>query len=163
METEIHISKTVAQAMEWLRKMGIEVKPAIPSSEMYEFEYEGVLMMMFVALPNGQIQISCPFYLDDEKEEYKKQTFEIVKSIVKEDLKDYYIEYVGNGLAFIDQVWKRPQKSRVLRKYQLLQMLKEISDAYYTILAALALVAAPIEMWGLDCNDDNDIKNKIDK
>ena len=39
MET-VRISKTARQAFEWLGKMDIEVKPAIESGEMYEFEYK---------------------------------------------------------------------------------------------------------------------------
>ena len=42
MET-VRISKTAQQAFEWLSKIGIEVKPAIESGEMYEFEYKDIL------------------------------------------------------------------------------------------------------------------------
>ena len=42
----VRISKTATQALEWLQKMGIEVKPAIESGEMYEFEYENILQML---------------------------------------------------------------------------------------------------------------------
>ena len=42
----VRMSKTAMQAFEWLGKMGIEVKPAIESGEMYEFEYKDVLMLI---------------------------------------------------------------------------------------------------------------------
>ena len=47
MET-VRISKTAQQAFEWLSKIGIEVKPAIESGEMYEFEYKEILMFITV-------------------------------------------------------------------------------------------------------------------
>lgn len=150
METEIHMSRTIAEAMEWLRKMGIDAKPALPSHKMYEFEYDNVMMLISTDLPNDQIQISCPFYLVAENEVSNKETFEIVKDIVKDELNEFCIEYVGNGLAFIEQVWIHTKKGNPLRKYQLHQMLKEISKAYNIVLAALALVTSPIEMWGVE-------------
>ena len=58
METENHMSRTIAEAMEWLRKMGIDAKPALPSHKMYEFEYDNVMMLISTDLPNDQIQIS---------------------------------------------------------------------------------------------------------
>mgnify|MGYP003474413700 CR=1 FL=1 len=82
METENHMSRTIAEAMEWLRKMGIDAKPALPSHKMYEFEYDNVMMLISTDLPNDQIQISCPFYLVAENEVSNKETFEIVKDIV---------------------------------------------------------------------------------
>ena len=53
-------------------------------------------------------------------------------------------------LAFIEQVWIHTKKGNPLRKYQLHQMLKKISKAYNIVLAALALVTSPIEMWGVE-------------
>ena len=49
------IPKTATQAFEWLQKMGIEVKPAIESGEMYEFKYKDVLMFITVDTNDNEL------------------------------------------------------------------------------------------------------------
>ena len=58
METEIHMSRTIAEAMEWLRKMGIDAKPALPSHKMYEFEYDNVMMLISTDLPMTKFKLA---------------------------------------------------------------------------------------------------------
>ena len=155
------ISRTAEEAISWLEEMGIEVKPAIPSHLMYEFEYKDVLMLMPVDFYDDHIQLSCPFHLIDNDEKINKQTFEIVQGVVKDKLAGYYIGYVGDGLAYIDRIWELPQ-GHTLRKEQLVIMLGEISDAYDTVVTALALVETPIRIW--ESNGDNDKEhNDIDR
>ena len=41
-------SKSAAQALEWLRKMNIEVKASNQSGDMFEFEYKNILLLITV-------------------------------------------------------------------------------------------------------------------
>lgn len=144
MET-VRISKTAQQAFEWLQKMGIEVKPAIESGEMYEFEYENILMFITVDTNDNELFLSAPVYLTGDTDERNKDIFETAEYMTREDLKDYIVEYVEEALSYVGQVYVRPKHIRKLRRYQLIQMLDEIVEIHNTFLFATMVTAAPIE------------------
>ena len=146
MET-VRISKTAQQAFEWLRKMCVEVKPAIESGEMYEFEYKDILMFIIVDTNDNELFLSAPIYLTGDTDERNKEIYEIAESMTREDLKDYIVEYVKEALSYVGQVYVRPKHIRKLRRYQLLQMLDEIIEIHNTFLAATMIAAAPLEDW----------------
>ena len=143
----VRISKTATQAFEWLQKMGIEVKPAIESGEMYEFEYENILMFITVDTNDNELFLSAPVYLTGDTDERNKDIFETAEYMTREDLKDYIVEYVEEALSYVGQVYIRPKHIRKLRRYQLLQMLDEIIEIHNTFLAATMIAAAPLEDW----------------
>ena len=140
-------SKSAAQALEWLRKMNIEVKPAIESGEMYEFEYKDTLMFITVDTNDNELFLSAPVYLTGDTDEHNKEIFEIAESMTREELKDYIVEYVKEALSYVGQVYVRPNHIRKLRRYQLLQMLDEIIEIYDTFFAATMIASAPLEYW----------------
>ena len=144
MET-VRISKTAQQAFEWLQKMGIEVKPAIESGEMYEFEYENILMFITEDTNDNELFLSAPVYLTGDTDERNKDIFETAEYMTREDLKDYIVEYVEEALSYVGQVYVRPKHIRKLRRYQLIQMLDEIVEIHNTFLFATMVTAAPIE------------------
>lgn len=146
MET-VRISKTAQQAFEWLSKIGIEVKPAIESGEMYEFEYKDILMFITVDTNDNELFLSAPVYLTGDTDERNKKIYEIAESMTREDLKDYIVEYVKEALSYVGQVYIRPKHTRKLRRYQLLQMLDEIIEIHNIFLAATMIAAAPLEDW----------------
>ena len=150
MET-VRISKTAQQAFEWLRKMCIEVKPAIESGEMYEFEYKDILMFITVDTNDNELFLSAPVYLTEDTDERNKDIYEIAEYMTRDELKDYIVEYVGEALSYIGQIYVRPRHIRKLRRYQLLQMLDEIVEIHNTFLFATMVAAAPIE----DCLKDD--------
>ena len=150
MET-VRISKTAQQAFEWLRKMCIEVKPAIESGEMYEFEYKDILMFISVDTNDNELFLSAPVYLTGDTDERNKDIYETAEYMTRDELKDYIVEYVGEALSYVGQVYVRPRHIRKLRRYQLLQMLDEIVEIYNTFLFAIMVAAAPIE----DCLKDD--------
>lgn len=144
------ISKTATQAFEWLQKMDIEVKPAIESGEMYEFEYENTLMFITVDTNDNELFISAPVYLTGDTDERNKEIFETAEYMTREELKDYIVEYVKEALSYVGQVYVRPKHIRKLRRYQLLQMLDEIIEIHNTFLSATMIAAAPLEYWSPD-------------
>lgn len=149
--TNVQISKTASQAFEWLGKMGIEVKPAIKSGEMYEFEYKNILMFITTDTNDNELFISTPVYLTGKTEEYNKMIFETAEYMTHDDLNGYIVEYVQDAFSYVGQVYVRPRHIRKLRRYQLREMLDEIVDIHYTFLTATMIAAAPIEYW---LNDD---------
>ena len=146
MET-VRISKTAQQAFEWLRKMCIEVKPAIESGEMYELEYKDILMFITVDTNDNELFLSAPVYLTGDSDERNKDIYETAEYMTRDELKDYIVEYVGEALSYIGQIYVRPRHIRKLRRYQLLQMLDEIVEIHSTFLFATMVAAAPIEDW----------------
>ena len=71
----VRISKSATQAFEWLRKMGIEVKPAIESGEMYEFEYENTYLFITVDTEDNELFLSAPVYLTGDTDERNKEIY----------------------------------------------------------------------------------------
>ena len=146
MET-VRISKTAQQAFEWLGKMGIEVKPAIESGEMYEFEYKDILMFITVDTTDNELFLSAPVYLTGDDDERNKEIYETAEYMTREELKGYIVEYVGGALSYVGKVYVRPRHIRKLRRYQLLHMLDEIVEIHNTFLFATMVAAVPIEDW----------------
>lgn len=140
-------SKSAAQAMEWLRKMNIEVKPAIESGEMYEFEYKDILLLITVDTDDNELFISAPVYLTGDTDDDNKDIFETAEHMTHDELKDYIVEYVKGCVSYVGQIYVRPKYVHRLRRYQLLQMLDEIVEIYNTFFAATMIAAAPLEDW----------------
>ena len=84
MET-VRISKTATQAFEWLGKMGIEVKPAIKSGEMYEFEYEN--MRQAIAQKLGSDDAYLEVFVED-----MRYSDEPITAFISENIADIYQE-----------------------------------------------------------------------
>lgn len=149
MET-VRISKTAMQAFEWLGKMGIEVKLATKSGDMYEFEYKDILMFITADTNDNELFLSAPVYLMGNSDERNKEIYEIAECMTHEELKDYIVEYVKEALSYVGQIYVRPDHIRKLRRYQLLHMLDEIVEVYNTFLFATMIAAAPIGDWQKD-------------
>ena len=143
----VRISRSATQAFEWLRKMGIEVKPAIESGEMYEFEYENTYFFITVDTEDNELFLSAPVYLTGDTDERNKDIYETAECMTRDDLKGYIVEYIEGALAYVGQVYVRPANVRKLRRYHLLQMLDEIIDVHNTFLTAAMIAAAPFEDW----------------
>ena len=141
------ISKTAQQAFEWLGKMGIEVRPAIDSAEMYEFEYDGTLLLIAANAGDDKLSITAPVYLPGETDARNKEIYDTAEYMTREDLKDFIVEYVNGALSYVSQVYTRPVGVYKLRRYQLLHMLDEMVEAYHTLLVATMVVAAPLDDW----------------
>lgn len=136
------ISNTAQQAIEWLGKMGIEVKPTDESGTMYEFEYKDTLMFITVDTENNELFMSAPVYLTGDTDERNQEIFEIAEYVSRDDLNDYIVEYVRGALSYVGRVHVCPIP---LRRYQLLQMLDDIVKMHFTFYLATIVSAALIE------------------
>ena len=58
--------------------MGIEVKPAIITGEMYEFEYKDILMFITVDTNDNKLLLSAPVYLTGDTNERNKEIHEML-------------------------------------------------------------------------------------
>ena len=158
-------SKSAAQALEWLRKMNIEVKASNQSGDMFEFEYKNILLLITVDTNDNELFLSAPVYLTGDTDEHNKEIFEIAESMTREELKDYIVEYVKGCVSYVGQIYVRPNHVRKLRRYQLLQMLDEIIEIYNTFFAATMIAAAPLEDWlkeedlGIETTDNIELSN----
>ena len=139
------------QAFEWLNKMGIKVKPAIKSGEMYEFEYKGILMFITVDTSEHELFLSAPVYLTGDTDERNREIYEIAECMTRQELKDYIVEYVTEALSYVGQVYVLPNHIRKLRRYLFLQMLDEIVEIHNKFLFATIIANTPKEDW---LNDD---------
>lgn len=144
METN-RVSKTAMQALGWLGKMNIEVKPAIKSGVMYQFMYNGILMFISVDTNDNELFLSTPIYLLGETDERNKDIYDIAEYMTHEELKDYIVEYVTDSLAYVGKVYVLSDRVRQLRRYQLIHMLEEIVEVHNTFLLATMIASAPIE------------------
>lgn len=147
---QVRISKIAQQALEWLVKMGIEVKPAIKSGEMYEFEYNDILMFLTLDTTDDELLLSAPIYLVGSSDAANKDIFEIALHMTKEELEDYIIEPVKSDLSYIARVYHRPENSAKLRRYQFIEMLDDLDKAYRTFMAAAMIVTATYQGWNYE-------------
>lgn len=143
-----HISKTALQALEWLKKMGIEATAEL-GGEMYEFEYKDTLMFITVDIEKNLLFITAPVYLTGQSDERNKEIFDIAEYMTHEELKDYIVEYVSGHLSYVGQIYPRPPYGK-LRRYQLISALDQIADLYETFFCATAIASAPLEEWFKD-------------
>ena len=143
MDTISTTTRTVRQAIEWLEKMGIEVKAQPMTTDMYDFKYDDVYMFMPSITPNDTININCLFEVQGSTEQKRKEVFDIVRSIVSKDLNDYDIVYAQDGLAWVGQEWVMPRGCYKLRRYQLKKMLEEMKAAYSRVFF-ISLVASAV-------------------
>lgn len=161
METN-KIPTTARRAFEWLRKMNIEVKPAIDSGDMYEFKYKNILMFIMTDTNDKELFLCAPVFLMGKTDAENKDIFEIAEHMTKDELKDYIVQYVCEQLSYIGQIYVRPRHVPTLRLYQFLHMLDEIVDVYYTFLTATMIAAAPLEDWMGKCEQEGQmIKDSV--
>lgn len=85
-------SKSAAQALEWLRKMNIEVKASNQSGDMFEFEYKNILLLITVDTDDNELFISAPVYLTGDTDDSNKNIFDTAKQMTHDELKDYIVE-----------------------------------------------------------------------
>ena len=80
---QVRISKIAHQALEWLVMMGIVAKPAIKSCEMYDFEYNDILMFLTLDTTDDDLLLSAPIYLVGSRDAANKDIFEIALHMTK--------------------------------------------------------------------------------
>ena len=145
---------TVARkAIEWLRKMNIEVKPVIGFDDMYIFKYNDVFMFIRTDTKPKELFLGAPVFLLGETNAENKAIFEIAEDMTKDILEDYIVQYVYEQLSYIGQIYVRPKHVPTLRLYQFLYMLNEIVDVHNTFLRA---TIEAVTSWKDNMQDDCD-------
>lgn len=145
MMKERRISKMANEALRWLQKMSIDVETADVNGAMYRFLYNDVEMFITSDTSDRELYISAPVYfMKGANEDVDMANFDMAKYMTRKDLQNYDVEYVSGTMSYVGQTYQLPAQSRVLRRYQLIEMLDDMVRAHETFSAAAMVASAPI-------------------
>ena len=85
------------------------------------------------------IDLSCSVYLSGTEDE-QKQILDNAKDMAEDDLTEFDIHYVGDGLAFIALYLRVKESRHKLYKKHLVSMMEKLLDGYITLSCAISLV-----------------------
>lgn len=145
MMKERRMSKMANEALMWLQKMQIEVEAADVDGVMYRFVYNDVEMFITSDTSDRELYISAPVYfMKGANEDVDVANFDMAKYMTRKELQNYDVEYVSGTMSYVGQTYQLPAQSRVLRRYQLIEMLDDMVRAHETFSAAAMVASAPI-------------------
>lgn len=128
-----------AQALDIISRMKLSPEPSTEGSSMYVFTYKNTTMFLDEGLEDHDIDLLCPIYLSGTEEE-QKQLFESAKDMAEEDLVDFDIFYIGEGLAYMSLFLQVKETRHKLYKKHLVAMLDKLFDGYITFMCAISLI-----------------------
>lgn len=134
-------SKLAAEAIRLLGELGRDVKPAIPSGEMYELEYDDAPVLITVAADDDELHLSCPIYIFGDSSEEIWESYRFAEFLCEEHIKDYTIDMAREGLWYIWRVHTLPEGESTLTYLRLLGWLEDISEAYMMFQSCAGVLA----------------------
>ena len=143
-------SKCAAQALRWLRKMGIEASPVNDGSGDYEFDYNDTPMLISTTTPEGSLIITALVYLLGDSRFDNSLIHEYALREVEGELEEFMVGLGGWDHSFVAKIFILPPQRGKLRRYQLIKMLNEVSVAYDKYLFATMMYSLPIRDLDLD-------------
>lgn len=125
------------QALDILKAMGLD--PVLSGIHMYSFEYKNISMYLDKGDNHNEFYLSCPVYLLGTVEE-QKDTLDIAKYMTAEDLPEFSIFYIVDGLACILWTLQVKETRHILHKKQLIHSLDRMRDGLLLLESAISLV-----------------------
>lgn len=127
------------QALDIVKDMGLTPKPSSEGSPMYVFEYRGETVFLDAGEGRNEIDLMCPIYLSGTETE-QKRLLEDARDMAEDDLKDFYVHYIGHNLAYIALFIQIKKTRNKLYKKHLSEMLDKLLEGYTTIMTAISFV-----------------------
>lgn len=133
-----HIPNIVGQALAWLKKMKIAYR-YIPESELWEFVYDGLYMLLLNDCKDNEFGLYVPVLItDSDDEEIQKMVYDCsVPSIEQELSSNCDFGYHSNGLCHVAQWWGIQSNNPKLTKEVFMEKLKEMHEYQITMLFIL--------------------------
>lgn len=135
----------VKQALEWLGKIGIKIKPN-PGFNHYEFEFGDAFVIMHADTPEGVLSLTCPYCFEDEISTMNRPIFDMAKGWWSEYIsaEHCFCEFVDNDCAYVCGIYDR-NYSYSLRKYELLEMLNDVVSKWELLIFAISIAEKTIQ------------------
>lgn len=127
------------QALDIISSLGLSPQPTSEGSPMYAFEYKNATMFIDEGESDHDIDLSCSVYLSGTEDE-QKQILNDAKDMAEDDLTEFDIHYIGDGLAFIALYLRVKESRHKLYKKHLVSMMEKLLDGYITLSCAISLV-----------------------
>lgn len=127
------------QALDIISSMGLSPQPTSEGSPMYAFEYKNATMFIDGGESDHDIDLPCSVYLSGTGDE-QKQILNDAKDMAEDDLTEFDIHYIGDGLAFIALYLRVKESRHKLYKKNLLSMMDKLVDGYITLSCAISLI-----------------------
>lgn len=127
------------QALDIISSMELSPQPTSEGSPMYAFEYKNATMFIDEGESDHDIDLSCSVYLSGTEDE-QKQVLNDAKDMAEDDLTEFDIHYIGDGLAFIALYLRVKESRHKLYKKHLLAMMDKLVDGYITLSCAISLI-----------------------
>ena len=127
------------QALDIISSMELSPQPTSEGSPMYAFEYKNATMFIDEGESDHDIDLSCSVYLSGTEDE-QKQVLNDAKDMAEDDLTEFDIHYIGDGLAFIALYLRVKESRHKLYKKHLLAMMDKLVDGYITLSCTISLI-----------------------
>lgn len=128
------------QALDIISSMGLSPQPTAEGSSMYVFEYKNATMFIDEGESDHDIDLLCSVYLSGTEEE-QKQILEAAKDMAEDDLTEFDIHYVGDGLAYIALFLRVKESRHKLYRKHLVSIMDKLVDGYITLSCAISLIS----------------------
>lgn len=124
-----HIPNIVKQALTWLGKMNIAYR-YIPESELWEFVYEGLYMLLMNDCKDNEFGLYAPMLItDSDDEEIQKMVYDCSVPLIEQEMSSNCdFGYHGEGLCHVAQWWWIQSNNPRLTKKVFIEKLKEMHE-----------------------------------
>lgn len=146
-------SKCAAQALRWLRKMGIEASPVNDGSGDYEFCYNDTPMLISTTTPEGSLIITALVYLLGDSRFDNSLIHEYALREVEGEMEDFMVGFGGWDHSYVSKLFIIPPQRGKLRRYQIKKMLDEVNAGYDKFLFATMMYSISVRDLDLDLDE----------
>lgn len=148
------------QALDIITSMGITPKLTSGRSNMYVFDYSATKIFICECDERNDIDLFCPIQLDGTVDE-QKQMLEQACSMAEEDLKDFEVCHIDDGLAYIAFFIRIKETRHKLYKKHLISILNKMVEGYTTLMTAICIIAYSQSPEFLDSISNEEKNNNL--